>query len=246
MKYSTKTIKSLSDLISKLKDDSKGYDGPIWFRGQPKMTYKLLPSYYRFKNPVSEKTLIQKFKQNATLLLNDIPSNDFEWLFLMQHHGVPTRLLDWSESPLVAAYFACQNNNDDDSALWVLLPVELNINAGIRPEETFNIPSLDDDALLSYSPPRYQNDTTSKMYPVATITTRNNSRMQSQLGCFTIFHKEKKPIEEIGDKNHLWRYKIPKDSKKEILEELKLCGINRFTLFPELESIGETLKKELK
>ncbi|MES2132675.1 MAG: FRG domain-containing protein [Bacteroidota bacterium] len=243
MKYKDKEIKSVSDLIQKLKIDSKSHNGPIWFRGQTKKEHKLIPSLYRKSTSVSEMTLIKKFKQNASLLVATNCSEDFDWLFVMQHHGVPTRLLDWTESSLVALYFACEDNLDKEGALWVLLPTELNKHASIEPDETFDIPGINE--LENYSPKSYHADKTNVMGPAATISTRNTPRMQAQQGTFTIFHKKKSAIEEINDKKHVWRYLIPASSKKEILKELKLCGIDKFQLFPELSSIGETLKKEI-
>jgi len=243
MKYKDQTIKSVSELIQKLKVDCKFDNGPVWFRGQTKKEYKLMPSLYRVKTLVSEMTLIKKFKQNASLLITNQYSDDFDWLFVMQHHGVPTRLLDWTESSLVALYFACENDFASDGALWVLLPIELNKHAMIEPDETFDIPGILE--LENYSPKSYHADKTNVMGPAAAITTRNTPRMQAQQGTFTIFHKKKSSVEDIGDKKHVWRYIIPKSSKKELLKELKICGIDKFQLFPELSSIGETLKKEI-
>jgi hypothetical protein len=243
MKYTDKKIKSVSELIKKLKKDSSFYNGPIWYRGQSNKEYKLSPSFYRKATKVSEMTLIKKFKQNATLLMGNNSHEDFEWLFIMQHHGVPTRLLDWTESSLIALYFACCDNSDKDAAIWILLPSELNKHSGIDPEENFDIPGINE--LGNYNPKNYHADRTNIMAPAAAITARNTSRMQAQQGAFTIFHKRKDPIEVIGDKKHIWRYIIPNANKKDIIEELKICGIDKFQLFPELSSIGETLQKEI-
>ena len=243
MKYRDKKVKSLSELVKKLKEDSSFYNGPIWYRGQAKKEFKLTPSFYRYTTEISEMTLIKKFKQNAKLLVNNHSEDDFEWLFVMQHHGVPTRLLDWSESSLIAAYFACCELSEEDAAIWVLLPTELNKNSGIEPEETFDIPGVSE--LGNYSPVSYSADRTNTMGPAAAITSRNTSRMQAQQGTFTIFHKKRTSIEDIGDKEHIWRYIIPAECKEEIIKELKICGIDKFQLFPELSSIGETLKKEM-
>lgn len=243
MKYRDSNVKSVSELIKKLKVHSEFYHGPIWYRGQSKKEFKLVPSLYRRESRISEMTLIKKFKQNATLLMNNHSSNDFDWLFIMQHHGVPTRLLDWTESSLIALYFTCCDDLDTDGAIWVLLPSELNKHSGIEPEETFDIPGIGE--IGNHDPKSYHADRTNTMGPAAAIASRNTARMQAQQGTFTIFHKKTTAIEEIGDKNHVWRYIIPSESKGDILAELKICGIDKFQLFPELASIGELLKQEI-
>lgn len=243
MKYKDKKITSLTDLIKHLKKDTGNYEGPLWFRGQTDSAWKLLPSFSRLNNGVTETNLLKKFKQDATMLINPRPANSFDWLFIMQHHGVPTRLLDWSESPLTSTYFATDGNEDVDGALWVLLPVELNKHSNIEPEYFYDIPSFEDDVLKNYTPESIASENTSKLFPIAAIAPRNSKRMQSQLGVFTIIHRLDVAIEEVGDKKHVWRYIIPKESKKDILRELKLLGVGKFQLFPELQSIGDAIKE---
>ena len=95
---------------------------PWVFRGQRNATWKLTSSYERarkrlglFKlneqlSRISEYTELEEFKRNASHLLPREPSCQLEWLALMQHYGAPTRLLDFSESPFVALYFALDGN----------------------------------------------------------------------------------------------------------------------------------------
>ena len=83
------------------------------------------------------------------------------------------------------------------------------------------------------------------MSPLATIATRNNSRIQAQLGVFTIHHLDKKPLDEFCSNQEIIKYRIPKDSKSVLRKELDLLSVNKFSLFPELSSIGEILKKKL-
>lgn len=242
MRFRDKKIESISDLIAHLRKECKDLPGPLWFRGQSDKAYKLVPSLYRSNSTASEMTLVKKFKQNASLLVTN-QSEDFEWLFVMQHHGVPTRLLDWTESSLIGLYFACIDDPTKDGALWMLLPTELNKHASIEPEETYDIPGIGE--LQNYSPKSYHADKTNVMGPAAALSVRNTARMQAQQGTFTIFHKKRIAIEEINDKKHVWRYIIPASKKKSMLSDLKLCGIDVFQLFPELSSIGQTLKKSI-
>lgn len=244
MRKRDKQIESVTDLIKHLKRDSSTLEEPIWYRGHSKKKWKLLPAFARPGQHLSEQNLIKKFKQNATLLLNPRPISDFDWLFIMQHHGVKTRLLDWTESPLTATYFSIREHPNDDGVLWILLPVELNKHSNIRPDFAHDIPSFEDEALKNYTTESFAGETVSRLFSIAAIAPRNNPRMQSQLSVFTISHRDKTPIEEIGDRHHIWRYIIPKRCKNQIRKELKLLGIDKFQLFPELSSIGEMLHGE--
>lgn len=246
MKKQIKNVNSVSDLLKNLNKDTANYKGNIWFRGQSVFSWNLQPAYLRKERNISEFTLITKFKQNASLLISRTPLDYFDWLFQMQHHGVPTRLLDWTESALTALYFAVtdEENKNKDGAMWILLPTELNKNANIYSDENFYIPSFDDFVLENYDPKTFNQEKNTKLLPIAAIATRNNSRMQAQLGVFTISHRDKTPIESIGDKKHIWKYKIPKTKKAFIQKELRLLGISKFQVFPELSSIGEIINKE--
>ncbi len=182
------------------------------------------------------------------MLLDRHPKDDFDWMFLMQHYGVPTRLLDWTESPLTALYFAVSDvaTEANDAALWSLKPTELNKIAGISVGEKNFILCFDDLELKSYSVEVLNQNPRNKLTPLATIATRNNSRIQAQLGVFTIHHLDVRPIEDFCNSNEVVKYLIPQNCKEEIRKELKLLGISKFTLFPELSSIGEILKGHYK
>lgn len=243
MLHPDKPINNVTELLTHLKNDLKDIKAPVWFRGHAKIDFELLPGLYRYKKNPVESNLIEKFKQNATLLLSDNNRQDIDWLFIMQHNGVPTRLLDWSESPLVALYFACSTEKKSDGTLNILLPIELNKAASIKQNY---IVSINDNAIKQrYSPEAFRSEDTSEMLPVAVICPRNTSRIQAQSGTFTIFHKDRTPIEKINSGHHVWRYTIPHKAKEIILKELELLGIDEFRLFPELPSLGSIIKKAI-
>ena len=203
--------------------------GTTWFRGHAKADWKLLPGLMRGATGPSEATLLSRFKQSAAMLTERLPNTSFDWTFLMQHYGVPTRLLDWSESPLVALYFAVEQwaeFPDCDAAVWCLNPTTLNKNARIKDKtEAHYIPSFDDEEIESYSIESLRGARV-ELYPVATIATRNSSRIQAQLGVFTIHHTYQIAIEDVGDQSHVTKYVIPRSGRKMLLEELQLAGID--------------------
>lgn len=245
MRYHDTPVSSVGDLINNLKNHLNGIDAPAWFRGQSCAAWNLVPKLMRDGTPNREIFLIRRFKQNATLLLQQPPRNDFDWLFLMQHHSMPTRLLDWTESPLVALYFAVTDMSEEDGAMWVLLPTVLNEKSNYRPDYDLEIPSFDDENLKNYLPETVAGEHRSRLFPMAAIAPRNSSRMQSQQGVFTISHRDNSPVEDAGaagaDRDHVWRYIIPSNTKADLLEELKVLGITRFQLFPELESLVDSI-----
>jgi hypothetical protein len=62
------------------------------------------------------------------------------------------------------------------------------------------------------------------------------------MGTFTIHHNKKVAIEEVGDRSHVAKYTIPQAARETLAEEPKLLGMTRFSLFPELASVGAILK----
>lgn len=180
-------IKSIAEFVEALRLDQSPDGATTWYRGHANSEWKLLPGLMRTTSRPSESTLLSRFKQSAAMLTDRLPPNSsFDWTFLMQHYGVPTRLLDWSESPLVALYFAVERSSefpDTNSAVWCLKPTALNKNARIvdKREEHY-IPSFEDEELAAYSVESVRQGARLELFPVATIATRNNARISSADG----------------------------------------------------------------
>ncbi|MEX0180874.1 MULTISPECIES: FRG domain-containing protein [unclassified Stenotrophomonas] len=240
------TIESVADYLIHLKG-LKYTPGQLpWYRGHADKSWNLLPAYHRLKNPAPESVLINRFRQNANLLIAQRPESNFEWLFLMQHYGVPTRLLDWTESPLIALYFSVVGEPKKDGAIWALDPVKLNQSTKARPQDYKFVPSFDDERVRDYDTLSVEAKPELGMEPMAVMATRNNARIQAQLGVFTISHFAKKSVSDIAGGDHLTEFEVPWKRKKEILKELELLAYGKFQVFPELSSIGDIIRGGLR
>ncbi len=240
------TISSIGDLLGKLPifvDPA----GPIWFRGQTNFEWDLKPSLLRNNQFSAEGPLLRRFKQVAHQNISYVPADEWEWLFLMQHHRIPTRLLDWSESPLVALYFAVESRPETDGSFWVLNPSLLNESANISPRHAGDIPAVGDKLLEAYSPSGILDAANGTKRPAACIGPQRFLRIKAQHGVFSVHHQEDTPINKVRHASAaFWtKYRIPKEAKETILKELHLFRINKATIYTDLDAIGEHICKEL-
>ncbi|MFL5764205.1 MAG: FRG domain-containing protein [Bacteroidia bacterium] len=245
-----KKIKSLAhfmEVAQQIKKEMCG-SGEIffpWFRGHSDSNYSLLPGLYRQKDKgtiADEHQFRHDFKLKAFPFLSDTytpPSNDWDWYFIMQHYGLPTRLLDWSEGALVAFYFAIRDAKPGkDACVWVLNPFTLN-------HEVAKI----DDAILTheyYDLSNYLGKVWSKdkmsLYPIAIQPSINSRRIAAQKGCFTLHGDKRVPLEKIESlKSSLVKIEIDKQKIENIREELIMAGITESLIFPELSGLSREL-----
>jgi len=210
-KLKTKSIQTLVKyiaLVEKLRVERKG---PLWYRGCGKANYELKPTLYRHKGSKTieefmrlEKQLLERFKQRSIPFHSRSLADHWEWLFLMQHYGVPTRLLDWSESPLMALFFAvtlARHQLDSqgrpvfrgDASIWFLDPEQWNKRAVKLKSFTGTVLTTDDPNAGAYKPIGDIN--TMKSLPIAIYGAHNSQRIVAQRGVFVCFGKDTRPME---------------------------------------------------
>ena len=237
-----RTIKSLSALLKAVGAASERLEcRTMWWRGHSRSKWELVPGLLRRKDASTfESPASMLFQQGAGIRCSDIPDKDdyAGWMFLMQHHRLPTRLLDWSESPLTAAYFAVSDDPGQEGTIWGLSPFGLNhaqIGVGGIPHP------LDAKVRSLFERPFKVQKKTSDIIS-AVLTQHIDMRMMLQLSAFTI-HGTDVPIEQLeGSDAFLVRFTVPSEFKQGLRGALRAAGIRSSALFPELEYLAADIR----
>ncbi|GGA56202.1 hypothetical protein GCM10011507_04380 [Edaphobacter acidisoli] len=239
-----------SEIRAEWRFDSEDVSGP-WYRGQQRKQWKLWPNILRIGccDADTEDEIREEFAIRAPALsrFESMPTVDWDLYFLMQHYGAPTRLLDWTESPVIALYFAVRDNPGYyDSSVWVLNPYELNrrvIKRGevISPSAVGANPK-DCKPVARWLPPRWAGRMIPQS-PVAIFPTHIARRISSQKSCFTVHGREADGFDRFmkGARPCLKKIIIPGHAVKGIRLNLKDYGIDDTTIFPDLEGLGRAL-----
>ena len=224
-------ISSLSDFIHYLEEYCD--DELTIFRGQ-REDKSLLPRIARL-DPIhldilsTEEEMIRQFEREAISFIQNMPQNDWDLLALAQHHGLPTRLLDWTRNPLAGLWFAIRNppkNKKKNAVVWVL-----------RPEEDEDVVRIADPRSSPFRLKR------TKVFIPRHISTR----IRSQDGIFTVhkFLLSDKVVPLNNQKNYkskLEKILISPGKFPNIRYELDRCGINASTLFPDLDGLAQRIE----
>lgn len=255
-----KRVETLSQYLEYINKMTQ--EGYLFFRGQDSYKeHKLLPSLLRenesgrkLYSTTCDKVFLNTFKSRARSYLKFVPQNDIEWMSTAQHYGLPTRLLDWSQSPLIALFFAIENteyqykDSEDNPVVWCLNPVAL--NEKLRFIDDYNIiPNIIEkndrfDSALNekYGIGVYLPEV---IHPVALICPVSNNRINVQKGVFTLFPLNCQPLESFNDiENILFKIVIDRDSKALIKKQLFESGLTYSNIYPELDYICKDIKFE--
>jgi len=193
---------------------SQAYRKGRWvFRGHSVIDHELIPRIGRGDVETHhERRIFDYFVREATTYLSPLPASEWELLALAQHHGLPTRLLDWTENSLVAAYFACQENYEIDGAIYML-----NTHDIVRDETS----PFDIDTIMRYRPKH---------------VTR---RISAQRGLFTVHPSPTEPLAlSRSGSTKIHKAVIMKNYKKKLRWNLSRFNINQASLFPDLDGLA--------
>jgi hypothetical protein len=246
MTISEATVRNMGELIGALRKAAPGFgNSEYWFRGHTRQKeWPLVASVHRYFDPPRERQLALQFQVGAVGRNSACPAaDDFgSWLVLMQHYGLPTRLLDWTRSLVVAAYFAVVHDPaEEDAAVWLLSPEHLN---RIAPEPCDGICLLNGGGVSPFvrdSAEGAFRDVECPAGPYAVLSQDLDMRVLVQSGAFTI-HPTSDPLDEHPRADEfLARFHIPAAARPAFREELFAMGARRSLLFPDLHNLAREL-----
>ncbi|MGV0373054.1 FRG domain-containing protein [Corynebacterium pilbarense] len=262
-------VKSLPALLEAAIDELP-QEEPLWFRGVSDQSYELKPKVYRnlvvgdgrdFLTRTEEEMLL-RFRQKAMPYLPALHAgfSNASLLVHMQHYGAPTRLLDWTENLLVAAFFSIDSARRDPNkvpAVWALRPAEWNRKASTDFENeqipVFDSPALrpDQSPLIGWLPLDKENRSSfgKKELALAVYATHSNDRIRAQQGVFTVAGTDMRGLEiqatELKNVQDPVLYKFSFVSgAKRLSYELSQIGYRKSLIYPGLESICLELEGE--
>jgi hypothetical protein len=220
------------------------------FRGERDERIPLYSSLSRyFRNfaihpsawPEQEGRILRIFKRKAHQFLSQPPDvdDDFEWMALMQHHGAPTRLIDFTWSPYVAAFFALERAIGD-GVVWAMNPTRM--ESSRAPKRTRMDPRLGANFRRYFLKGRHRFIWLGEPHTM-------NQRLIAQSGTFAVPGVLDVPLEQMltapDQENILAKIVLANDVRAQGMRELYRMNITYATLFPDLDGLARSLGYEL-
>ena len=236
-----------------------------WFRGQSDADWPLCPKVARNDVvPQNQRYLYESGAANRFMRLapsrhpncpnvEDSPS----WLFLMQHYGLPTRLLDWSESFLIAAYFATFSYKHwkSNGAIWALHPYRVNAAA----VGTQTICTAHDHIGRTAADLAFVGNDIERMNPnmrdlanrleeavIALEPDEIDLRLLVQQSKFTVHGSRCTPNASAFAEGSIRRFVIPSRCKEDIAHALAASGLRQSNVFPDIEHLANEISTQSK
>jgi hypothetical protein len=212
-----------------------------WFRGHKNVNWSLLPKILRPEyRDLAEEDFRWEFRLRAWPFLPGVasePRSDWDWYFLMQHYGLPTRLLDWTESALVALYFAVRDIETLDKAnavVWAINPWEINRRLARKGQDLL---TAGEKKVRRYLP-EIGSGANLPRAPIAIQPPSMSRRIEAQKGTFTLHGASRRPLENYAQlRKHCAKIEIQRSKVKLIREQLTVAGIAETSVFPELDGL---------
>jgi hypothetical protein len=255
-------INSLGDLLDKATprepDPASGrYRDYSIYRGVCDTRWSLLTSLDRLggcEPPHSkaqlEEHILRNFIRYARPFLKNPTTNDWELLVTAQHHGLPTRLLDWTYSPIIAVHFATLRGDPKlDRVIWKLNWRKVHEHFGLKPL-AFLVSDLD-EALAKHGFNSvwdlFDSDNEQKLFICMLEPPAIDARILAQAAAFTFSSTKMRGLDEILEKSGLsdclQRFVIPAEKVGLIRDQLDLCSVDERRLFPDLDGIAAEIKR---
>ena len=252
------TVKKLSVFIEMVESQiKKNPRNSLWFRGiGMSKKFKLIPSVYRHKKKTVpeliavETDMLERFGELSTTYTKGLVQDNWDRLFFMQHHRVPTRLLDWSVNPFVALYFALTEaknlKSNENPAVCILDPIKWNELSMSHVSFQGEVLKKDSEFLKPYQPTKVLTDIkTMPKNPLAIYGNRNSDRMVVQNGKFVLFGNDDKPMDKYDfSKKCLKKIEFDKKAIVGLIDSLFKIGITPAAVYPDLEGIAKELRHE--
>ena len=242
------TVSSVGDFVELVSARVRADNRILWFRGHRSTDWKVQAAIHRQYGKETELDFNHRFRTRAGIRYSESPeySNLAAWLSLMQHYGLPTRLLDWTRSPLIALYFALEDYTyggpePEDACIWILEPHALNESQGLEPL-TASIVSLMYRPVLE---PAFYRATPENQKVVAAMASETDLRMFVQQGCFTI-HSFAEPLNDSEfHSQFLTRVVVPAAAVRQMAFQIDVCGFRKGDIYPDLQNLANELKGRL-